>query len=90
MPALARALRAALFIIVHIFLALLIIAGIYAIQRGLLAIGDPRLFDLLPLRYIFDIADVCVLAAFVLFGCSEAYFMFRDDFRRARRTGGRR
>jgi hypothetical protein len=52
-----RAFRAAAFIVVHVGLALLIIAGIYIIQLGLLWLGDPKLFDWVPLRYVFDAMD---------------------------------
>jgi hypothetical protein len=80
MDAVARAVRAAVFLAVHVVLALIIIAGLYAVQLGLIAIGDPKLFDIIPVRYIFDAMDVGVLIAFCLFGGMEAYLLFQEHY----------
>lgn len=40
-------------------------------------LGDPRLFCLLPLKYVFDAMDVVILLLFATFGVREAIRVFR-------------
>ena len=40
--------------------------------------GDPKLFDRIPVKYIFDAMDVFVLVVFVVFGTAEAYVVFQE------------
>jgi hypothetical protein len=59
--------------------AILIIGLIAAIKRALMWDGDPKLFDFFPLRYIFDAADIGILAVFLIFGTIEAIQVFREN-----------
>ena len=80
MEPLWRAIRAALFLGIHVALAFLIIGALYFVQLGLIAIGDPKLFDLMPVRYIFDVG---IFIAFFGFGSMEAYLLFQEHYRNA-------
>jgi hypothetical protein len=73
-----RGLRAAAFFVAHLISALIIIGGIYVIQTLLLHMGNPKLFDRIPVKYIFDAMDVFVLIVFVVFGTAEAYVVFQE------------
>jgi hypothetical protein len=65
------------FIAAHAIVALLLLAVIVTIQWVVLRVGDPKLFDKIPLRYIFDGMDLGILAAFVILGTAEAIAVFR-------------
>jgi hypothetical protein len=54
------------------------LAAIYLLQVLLKAVGDPKLFDVLPLRYIFDGMDLAILLAFIVLGTLEAIRVFRE------------
>lgn len=73
-----RGLRAAAYFTVHIAIALLIIEGIYLIKLALAWMGDPRLFNFVPISYIFDAMDIFVLLVFIVFGTREAYLVMRE------------
>jgi hypothetical protein len=74
---LVKAGRAGVYFFAHVLLASALIGVIYLIQLLLVTIGDPKLFDWIPLRYIFDAMDIGILAAFILFGIIEAYLVFK-------------
>lgn len=74
-----KAALAGAFIIAHLMVALLFVGAIYLIEELLERLGDPKLFDRFPLRYIFDAIDLGILAVFGFLGLIEAYFVFRDD-----------
>jgi hypothetical protein len=65
------------FIAAHAIVALLLLAVIVIIQWAVLQVGDPKLFDKIPLRYIFDGMDLGILVAFVILGTAEAIAVFR-------------
>jgi hypothetical protein len=65
------------FIAAHALVACVLIGSIEVVQLLILAIGDPRLFDILPLRYIFDGMDVGILVAFIVLGMVEAIVVFQ-------------
>lgn len=75
-----KAANAGAYLVAHVFVALILIGAIFVIQLLLQAIGDPKLFDWLPLRYIFDGMDLGILAAFLLFGTVGAYYVFREQY----------
>jgi hypothetical protein len=56
---------------------MLLLAVVALIQWLVLKVGDPKLFDVVPLRYIFDGMDVGILFAFVVLGTIEAVMVFR-------------
>jgi hypothetical protein len=74
-----KAFRSGCYLAAHAVEAFLIIGLIAAIQRALIWDGDPRLFDVVPLRYPFDAVDIGILAAFLIFGTREAMHAFRGD-----------
>jgi hypothetical protein len=75
--AFATAWRWGSFIAAHALVALVLIGVIALIQRLILQLGDPKLFDMIPLRYIFDGMDLGILAAFLVLGSVEAVNVFR-------------
>ena len=75
---LQKALRAATYLVAHAGLALLMVGLISLVQWALNRDGDPKLFDVLPLRYIFDAIDLLILATFMIFGTAEAVQVFRE------------
>ena len=75
---LQKALRAATNLVAHAGLALLMVGLISLVQWALNRDGDPKLFDVLPLRYIFDAIDLLILATFMIFGTAEAVQVFRE------------
>jgi hypothetical protein len=72
-----RSFRAACYLVSHALVAIIIIALITLIQRVLIADGNPLLFDVCPLRYIFDAVDVTILGVFMWFGTLEAIETFK-------------
>lgn len=74
-----KAFRSACYLIAHAMIALLIIVIGFVIYWTLVRVGDPRLFDICPLRYIFDVVDLAILAVFLVFGTIEAIRVFRES-----------
>jgi hypothetical protein len=66
------------FVAAHIIVACILIGGIKLVQYLLLELGDTKLFDIIPLRYIFDGMELGVLVAFVVLGTLEAISVFRE------------
>jgi hypothetical protein len=78
---LLAAFRAAVIFVCHMALAALIIICIWAFWRlfhFLWGAEDPRLFDVFPLRYLFDAADAGVVLVFAWYGVTSAVAAFRD------------
>jgi len=74
-----RALRAAAYLVAHAMLALLLIAAISVIQRALIRTGDPKLFDFLPERYMFDSVDIAIFAISLVYGIVDAIKAFSEN-----------
>lgn len=76
-----KALKWGSYLAAHTFVTAILVGAIWLIQSLLVAQGDPKLFDWIPLRYIFDAMDLGILAAFLIFGTLEAISVFkeRDD-----------
>jgi O-antigen ligase len=78
-----KAVRAGTYLAAHVIVASTLISAIYVVQLLLIYVGDPKLFDLVPIRFIFDAMDGFILIAFVAFGTIEAIRVFqghtRDD-----------
>ena len=72
------------FIAAHAVVALLLLGVIALIQWLILQLGDPKLFDTIPVRYIFDGMDLAILVAFVVLGTVEAVLVFKVGSRGAR------
>jgi hypothetical protein len=65
------------FIAAHALIACILIGSIQVVQMLVFAIGDPKLFDTVPLRYIFDGMDLGILVAFIVLGTVEAIAVFQ-------------
>ena len=63
----------------HTFVTGVIIIAVWGVQTLLAWAGDPKLFDWIPLRYIFDVVDLAIVVAFIVFGTSEAIVVFREN-----------
>jgi hypothetical protein len=60
------------YIAAHGLVTILLIAVIHGIQWLVILAGDPKLFDVIPLRYILDGMDLGLLLVFVVLGTTEA------------------
>jgi hypothetical protein len=76
-----KALGWGAYVIAHAFVAMLVIAAIGIVQGFLSFIGDPKLFDKVPIRYIFDGMDVAILVGFFALTALEAVWVFREQRR---------
>jgi len=76
-----KAVRAGTYLAAHVIVASVPIGAIYVVQRLLTYIGDPKLFDWVPIRYIFDAMDAGILVAFIVFGTIEAIRVFHGQTR---------
>jgi hypothetical protein len=74
-----KAFRSFCYLLAHTLVAVTIIAVIEAIRAVIEWFGNPKLFDFLPLRYIFDAVDVSILTVFLIFGTAEAIREFKGD-----------
>jgi hypothetical protein len=75
---LIRLLRAAAYIASHTAVALILIGAITLVEGWIHALGDPILFDRIPLRWFFDAMDAAILLVFLTFGTIEAIRAFRE------------
>lgn len=73
-----RALKSGIVLFAHLIVALFIIGLIYALEHVLVWIGDPKIFDRIRWRYLFDFADLLIFVAFAFTGTIEAINVFRD------------
>jgi hypothetical protein len=73
-----KALRAAAYFVAHAAVALVIIGAISLVRAACQWLGDPKLFDLIPLVYLFDAMELAALAVFIPCGVIEAYRVFRE------------
>jgi hypothetical protein len=63
----------------HLLVAAILIGVISAIQWLLKGFGDPKLYDWIPCRYIFDTMDGAILLVFLGFGIKDAVEAFREE-----------
>jgi hypothetical protein len=73
-----EAFRVAMHLLSHLAVVLVLIGIISAVQWALRAAGEPKLLDILPIRYIFDTMDLGLLALFLVFGTISAFHAFRE------------
>jgi hypothetical protein len=64
-------------LVAHFLVAVSLVTLSALAQKWLLVEGDPHLFDVCPVRYIFDAIDVIMLALFMVFGTLEAIEAFK-------------
>ncbi|MGI4944845.1 MAG: hypothetical protein ACRYHQ_30530 [Janthinobacterium lividum] len=67
----------AVYIICHASVTALLIGAFEAIGYLLERLGEPKLFDVVPLRYCIDAMDACVLVVFLVFGVAAAVINFK-------------
>ena len=73
---LRRAFRAAVALIGHLFISLVLIACFWAIEQTIKWLwhgAEPLLYGRVPLKYLFDTLDVAVFAVFIVWGVIEAH-----------------
>ena len=76
---LRRTAHAAGYLLFHTILAAIFIALISILQRFLAWEGEPLLFDIFPIRYIFDAMDCSIGFVFIYFGTRDAIRVFGRD-----------
>jgi hypothetical protein len=74
-----KAFRWGAYIAAHVFVASILIGGIYLIQHLILLVGDPNLYDRFPLRYVFDTMELGVIGPFLVLGTLETISVFRKE-----------
>jgi hypothetical protein len=72
-----KALRWGSFIAAHALVAMLLLGAVALIQWLVLQLGEPKLFGIIPLGYVFDSMDLGILIAFIVIGTAEAIVVFR-------------
>jgi hypothetical protein len=76
-----RLARAVIFLIAHaviLVVLLLCVMGVEAIMHHLGA-GEHKMFDKIPLSWIFDASEVGLIAAFAIAGGRQAWRRFNDE-----------
>lgn len=63
----------------HLAVALLLIGGITLVSRWISRVGDPMFFDVVPVRYLFDLMDATVVAVFGWYGVRDTRDAFREE-----------
>lgn len=72
------ALTAASYIACHTFVAVCLILAIEVIKLVLRLFGEPKLFGVVPVSYLFDAMDSVIIVMFVVFGVFGARRWFRE------------
>jgi len=75
---LIKLLRAAIYIAAPTAVALLLITAIEIVAGWLHRTGDPKLWDWVPVRYLFDTMDLAILIVSIWYGTAEAIRAFRE------------
>jgi hypothetical protein len=55
-----------IFLVSHLFVTLLFIGGVALVRYAIYRMGDPKLFDFVPIGYLFDGMDVLIWVGFVV------------------------
>jgi hypothetical protein len=72
-----KALRVGAFLLAHVLTAALLVTLLSGFSWLLHSLGNPKLFEQVPVSYVFDAMDLMVLVVFVIFGLVEAVTVFR-------------
>ena len=75
---LIKLLRAVIYIAAPTAVALLLITAIEIVAGWLHRTGDPKLWEWVPVLYLFDTMDLAILIAFIWYGTAEAIRAFRE------------
>jgi hypothetical protein len=73
-----KAFRAGLFLACHTFVALALISSVYVVHGWLETLGNPKMFGVIPVGFVFDAVDLTVLVFFMWYGVKEARKVFRE------------
>lgn len=76
-----RAWRAAVAFGGHLFLCLLAVLGVYVLEaaiRYLWGDQEPKVFDVVPLKYLFHLIDAGIILVFGACGILEAFKKLRE------------
>jgi hypothetical protein len=65
-------------LVFHALAVVVLILVIAVIHAALHFFGDPKLFDWVPARYIFDLMDLALVLAVLVLGTREAIRVFRE------------
>ncbi|GEM_PF-4618027 len=75
-----NAVRAAVFLLCHLAIAFLIVAGIYGLEKFISYLWgqhEPMMIGILPLKYLFEAIDLCIIVVFGFRGIVAALRAFR-------------
>jgi hypothetical protein len=75
------ALKLCAYLIGHTLVALLLVGVIYVVREVTIGAGDPRLFEKVPIRYIFDGLDAFAIFVVTVAFIIEAVQMVRWEIR---------
>ena len=78
MGTLKRTVVIMIFLVCHTFISAVLILCSFGINRLLLAFGDPKLFDWVPFRYMFDAMDAGMTVSYIVLGVVGATVVFRE------------
>lgn len=78
-PHVKRTLVLSLYICCHTFVALVLIGATRVPAIALERMGDPLLFDTIPMRYLIDVMDLGIILTFIVFGTLSAVRVFRKE-----------
>jgi hypothetical protein len=74
-----RAFRHGSYIASHTAVAAILILAVAVTQWLVKLAGEPKLFGSFPLGYVFDIMEIAIFVAYLVFGTLEAIRVFRED-----------
>jgi hypothetical protein len=77
----ARVKRAAIVFLGHLLLCVLVVLAVFVIElliKWLWGANEPLIFDRVPLKWLFQLIDVCILAVFGVAGTLEAFHKLRE------------
>ena len=71
--------RVCCYLAAHLLVTLVLLAGIEVVRWALVSLHDPKLFDVVPLRYVFDVMDVGLLLTFIIMGTIHGFMVWREE-----------
>jgi hypothetical protein len=72
------AIKSATYIGCHTFVTLVLISSTRLIAIALEELGDPKVFDSVPVRYLFDLMDVVFIVIFIFGSALSAVRAFKE------------
>ncbi len=71
-------LRVGSFVAFHAALAIVFSVAICVTHFAFILLGDPKMFDRFPIRYIFEAGEIGIVLIFVIGGLSDGTKTFKD------------